>query len=99
MTELEGDTIIMDDKSTDQIELQDQIAQLPIENPLSLNEFLNPENKTIVNKNEDIFTSVVNHYTIVSPGKEEESSDKEEVKKVDTAKALKAVETVKMWKL
>jgi hypothetical protein len=38
-------------------------------------------------------------YTVVSPGEKEESSDEDEVKEVNTAKALRAVETVKMWKL
>jgi hypothetical protein len=64
--------------------------------PLSLNEFLNPENKTIVNKDINIFISVINYYISVSLDKEKESSNKEKVKKVDTAKALKAVKTVKM---
>ena len=86
MTELEGDTIIVDNGSADRIELRDQIAQLPIENPLSLDEFLNPEDETIVDEDEDIFTSVVDHYAVISPGEEEESSD-EEVKEVDTAEA------------
>jgi hypothetical protein len=55
----------------------------------------------IVNKDEDIFISVINHYTITRPGEEEESSDKEEeeVKEIDTAEALRAVETIKIWKL
>jgi hypothetical protein len=96
MTELKRDTIIIDNKSANQIELRDQIAQLPIENLLSLNEFLNLEDKSIVNKDQDIFTSVVDYYGIVSLGEKEESSDKKELKKVDTAKALKAVKTVKM---
>ena len=99
MAELEGDTIVVDDGSTDRIELRDQIAQLQIENPLSIDEFLNPESETIVDEDEDIFISVVNHYAITRPGEEEESSDEEEVKEVDTAEALRAVETVKMWKL
>jgi hypothetical protein len=90
----------VDDGSANRIKLQDQIAQLPISNPLSLNEFLNPEDETIVGKDEDIFTSVVNHYAVATLGEEEESSDEEEeVKEVDTAKALRAVETVKTWKL
>jgi hypothetical protein len=40
--------------------------------------------------------SVVDYYAVVSLGEKEESSDKEEVNKVDTAKALRAVEKVKM---
>jgi hypothetical protein len=99
MAELEGDSIVVDDGSADRIELQDQIRQLPIGNLLSLDEFLNPEDETIVDEDEDIFISVVNHYAVARPGKQEESSDEEEVKEVDTAKALRAVETVKMWKL
>jgi hypothetical protein len=99
IAELDGDTIIVDDGSADRIELQDQIAQLPIENLLSLDEFLNPEDETIVDEDEDIFISVVNHYAVAELSEEEESSDEEEVKEVDTAEALRAVETVKMWKL
>jgi hypothetical protein len=41
----------------------------------------------------------VNRYTIARLVKEEESGNKEEIKKVNTAKALRAVKTVKMWKL
>ena len=85
----------MDDGSADRIELRDQIAQFLIENPLSLDKFLNPEDETIVDEDEDIFTSVVDHYAIARLGEEEESSN-EEVEEVDTAEALRAVETVKM---
>jgi hypothetical protein len=67
-----------------------------IKNLLSLNKFLNLKNETIVNKDKDIFIFVVDYYVIVSLGKKKELSDKEEVKKVDTTKALKAVKTVKM---
>jgi ribosome biogenesis GTPase A len=41
----------------------------------------------------------VNRYTVDRLVKEEKSSDKEEIKKVDTAEALRAMEIVKMWKL
>jgi hypothetical protein len=99
IAELEGSTIVVDDGSADRIELQDQIAQLPIKDPLSLDEFLNPEDETIVDEDEDIFASVVNNYSVDRSGEEEESSDEEEVEEVDTAEALRAVETVKMWKL
>jgi hypothetical protein len=40
MTKLKRDTIIIDNRSANQIELRDQIAQLLIENPLSLDEFI-----------------------------------------------------------
>ena len=38
----------------------------------------------------------MNYYAIIRPGKKKELSDKKEVKEVDIAKALRAVETVKM---
>jgi hypothetical protein len=41
----------------------------------------------------------VNRYTVARLVKEEESSNKEEIKKVNTAKSLRVVKTVKMWKL
>jgi hypothetical protein len=66
-----------------------------IKNVLSFNKFLNLKDKTIINKDKDIFTSVVDYYAIARLGKEEESSDKK-IKKVNTAKALRAVKTVKM---
>jgi hypothetical protein len=46
---------------TDRAELRDQIAQLPIESPLPLGEFLNPEDETIVN---DIFAAVIECYSV-----------------------------------
>jgi hypothetical protein len=94
------DTIVVDDSIAERIELQDQITQLRIENPLSLDEFLNPEDETVVNEDGDIFASVVEPYSADKPGEEVQSSgEEEEVKEVDTAKALKAIETVKLWKL
>jgi hypothetical protein len=48
---------------------------------------------------DNIFTSVVNRYTVAKLVKEKESGNKKEIKKVNTAKALRAVKTVKMWKL
>ena len=99
-TESVEDTIVADDSTAARIELRDQIAQLPIENPLSLDEFLNPEDETVVDEDSDIFTSVVEHYSANKPGQEKQSSNKEEeVEEVDTAEALKAIETVKLWKL
>ena len=50
----------------------------------------------IIDKDEDIFSSVVNHYAITRPGEEEESSDEEEIKEEDITKALRAIETVRM---
>ena len=90
--------ITEDDEAAERAELQEQIVQLPIENPLSLNEFLNPAGETVIDKDDDIFISVVDHYSINKLGEESESSD-EEVEEVDTAKALRCIKTVKLWKL
>jgi hypothetical protein len=65
----EEDCIVVDGR-TDRAELRDQIAQLPIESPLPLDEFLNPEDETIV---DDIFAAIVECYSVDQPGKEEES--------------------------
>jgi hypothetical protein len=50
-----------------------------IKDSFSLNEFLNPEDKIIVNKGKDIFISVISYYTVPILGKEKESSDEEKV--------------------
>ena len=63
MAELKGDTIVVDDRSANRIELQNQILQLPIKNPLSLNEFLNLEDETILNKEGDIFDAIIAAYS------------------------------------
>ena len=60
------DCIVVDDR-TDQAELRDKIAQLPIESSLLLGEFLNLEDEIIVDEDGDIFAAIV----------EEESSDEE----------------------
>ena len=96
ITELKKDTIIVDNKSTNRFELRDQITRLLIKNPLSLDKFLNPEKRTIVNKDKDIFITVINNYTIATIVKEKESSNKKEIKKVNIAKALRAIKTVKI---
>ena len=87
-----------DDEAAERTELQEQITQLPIKDALSLNEFLNPSNETILDKDDDIFVSVLDYYSIDTVGEELESSD-EEVEEVDTAKALRCIKTVKLWKL
>ena len=92
------DTIVVDD-GTDRVDLQDQITQLPIENLLSLDEFLNPEDESILDKEGDIFEAIVAAYSSNQVDKEEESSDEEEVKQVEDDVALRAIETVKLWKL
>jgi hypothetical protein len=87
------------DNRTDRAELQDQITQLPIENLLSLDEFLNPKDEVIVDEDNDIFTTIVEHYSINKPGEEGELSDEEEVEQIDKTIALRAIETIRLWKL
>jgi hypothetical protein len=91
--------VVEDNQVTDRAELQAQIAQLPIENPLPLNEFLNPNEEAVIDEDEDIFASVVEHYSVNKPCEEDISSDEEEVEEIDTAEALKYVEKLKLWKL
>jgi hypothetical protein len=68
-----------------------------IKNPLSLDEFLNPEDEVIVDKDDDIFTTVVEHYSIDKPGEEEdELSDEEEVEQIDETTALRVIETIRL---
>ena len=73
------DNIIIDNR-IDHTDLQDQITQLLIENPLSLDEFLNPEDETVLDKEGDIFEGIVVVYSSNQDNEEGESSDKEEVK-------------------
>ena len=73
------DTIVVDN-ITDRTDLQDQITQRLIENPLSLDEFLNPEDETVLDKEGDIFEGIVVVYSSNQDNEEGESSDKEEVK-------------------
>ena len=91
------DTIVVDD-GTDRVDLQDQIAQLLIENPLSLDEFLNPEDETILDMESDIFEAIVAAYSS-NQTDEGESSDEEEVKQVEDNTVLREIEVVKLWKL
>ena len=68
-----------------------------IKNPLSLNEFLTSNDKTVIDIDDNIFKSVVEHYSIDKPGEESDSSNKEEeVEEVDITEALKYVELLKL---
>ena len=90
------DTIVVDDR-TDRTDLQDQITQLLIENPLSLDEFLNLKDETILDEEGDIFEAIVAAYSSNQANEEGESSDEEE--QVEDDAALRAIEKVKLWKL
>ena len=93
---VEGEVIEEDNSAAEQAELQAQIASLPIKDPLSLNEFLNPESETILDEDSDIFASVVEHYSVDKEGDESYESDTEEVEKVPTTEALRCLEIVKL---
>jgi len=92
------DSIESLDNIDERIELQACIQRLPIENPLPIDEFLNPEHDVVVDGDEDIFESVVDCYRVDKLGVVEESSD-EEVEVVDVVTALKSIETVRLWTL
>jgi hypothetical protein len=100
----EVEAIMEDNQAAERAELQDQINSLPPpaegEERTSLNEFINPENEIIMDDDGDIFASVVERYSADKEGAEEEYEEGDiEVEKVSIAKALDALETVKLWKL
>jgi hypothetical protein len=63
-TEVSTEDCIVVDDSMDRAELRDQITQLLIKSPLSLDEFLNPEDELIIDKDSDIFAAIVECYSI-----------------------------------
>ena len=92
------DCIIVDDR-IDRAELRDQITLLSIENPLSLDEFLNLEDKIIINKDSDIFVAIVEYYSVDKPGEEEELSDEkeeEEVEQIEDTEVLRMIERLRL---
>lgn len=89
----------LDDEATDRAELQTQLTQLAIDNPLSLDEFLNPDDERVMDEDEDIFKSVVAQYSVDKQDEEADSSDGEEVEEVDSMEALRCLEILKLWKL
>jgi hypothetical protein len=101
---VEQEAIVEDDQAAERAKLQEQIESLPApaedEERISLNDFISPENEIIVDDDRDIFASVVERYSADKEGAEEEYEEGDiEVEKVSTAKALEALETVKLWKL
>jgi hypothetical protein len=80
---------------------QAQITGLPgIEDPLSLNEFIEPADEVIDDEDGDIFASVVDRYRTEKEGTvEEPDEDDIEIDLVPTTEALKAIEIVKLWEI
>ena len=96
--------ISKDNQATEQAKLQEQIESLPPpaegEERIFLNEFINPKGETIMDDDQDIFAAVVERYSADKKGAEEEYEEGDiEVEMVSAAKALEALETVKLWKL
>jgi hypothetical protein len=82
-----------------QAELAEQIALLPINDPLPLYEFINPEDKNTVDESSDIFEAVVQYYSIDKEDEEDTDSSKDEVEDIKTIVALQCLEQLKLWKL
>lgn len=100
----EQDPNLEDDQATERAELQEQIESLPPpaegKERISMNEFIDPESETIVDNDQDIFASVVERYGADKEGVEEEHKEGDiEVKMDSAAKAVEALETVKLWTL
>ncbi|KIM97313.1 hypothetical protein OIDMADRAFT_57937 [Oidiodendron maius Zn] len=55
--------------------LNDQNMQLPIEGPLPLDEFLNPDDEVTVDEDSDIFAALVENYSVNRQGLEESSGE------------------------
>ena len=100
MKPLEDEDIVEEDG---QAELQQQIAQLPppstYEERIPLAEFINLENKTIQDKDSDIFEILVGYYSIVDEDDEESEVEEETIAIVLISKALEALDIVKLQNL
>ncbi len=90
-----------ENQQADRHALQAQITGLPgIEDPLSLNEFIEPADEVIDDEDGDIFASVVDRYRTEKEGTvEEPDEDDIEIELVPTTEALKAIEIVKLWEI
>lgn len=90
-----------EDSSTEDVaRLETLIAKLPLENPLPINKFLDPEEEAVKDGVEDIFTAVVERYTITDPVEDDLSSDEEDdTEDISITRAIKAIEDLRLWKL
>jgi hypothetical protein len=82
-----------------QAELAQQIALLPINDPLPLHEFINPEDENTVDESSDIFEAVVQCYSVDKEDEEDTDSSEDEVEDIKTTVALQCLEQLKLWKL
>jgi hypothetical protein len=97
----EQEVIQEESQQADRDALQAQIAELPgIEDPLPLNEFIEPANEVIDDEDIDIFASVVDRYRTEKEGiVEEPDEDDIEIELVSITEALKALDIVKLWEM
>ena len=86
---------------TERMELQAQITIVPgIIDPLAINDFIEPAIEIIEDQDEDIFTSVVKHYSADKEEEElEEEEEEEEKPKVSINAVIQALGTLKLWEL
>ena len=66
-----------------------------IKDPFSLNKFLNSESKTIIDKNTDIFETVVVYYSIKKKKEKSKENNKEKKPIMFITKALRCLEIIK----
>ncbi|ODQ69032.1 hypothetical protein LIPSTDRAFT_31013 [Lipomyces starkeyi NRRL Y-11557] len=97
----EQEVIEEESQQADRDAIQAQIAELPgIEDPLPLNEFIEPVNEVIDDEDIDIFASVVDRYSTEKEGVvEEPDEDDIEIELVSITEALKALDIVKLWEM
>jgi hypothetical protein len=90
--------VIEDSEQEQHIELQAQIIQLlDIINLLSIDEFIEPPQEVINNKDKDIFASIVERYSTDKEGEEEPIEEEDiEVEKVPIQEAIQALEVLKL---
>jgi hypothetical protein len=61
---------------------------------------LDPEEEAVEDGVEDIFTAVVERYTITDPVEDDLSSDEEDdTEDISITRAIKAIEDLRLWKL
>ena len=96
-----NEAILENDEQANRDALRAQIAKSPtIEDPFSLDEFIEPSYEVIEDNEVDIFASVVERYSIEDDnGAEGPDDDTFEAEIVSITEALKALEIIRLWEL
>jgi len=80
--------------------LHTDIQAMPgLTNPLTIEEFLEPQEERIEDEEEDIFESVVQMYSVVQAEEESEDEGDEEVVRVSKNEAIQALETLRLYEI